>query len=209
MIRAGAPEKVAIQISGHKTASRLWRDNITDTRDVKDAGKRTERYLEAKKEDQHAENLRSTSVLKPAKWCPGRDLNPHSACAKKDFKSFASADFATRASVSKPGFSPHAPSASASLPALSLHHKAWSLKNAAAVSIPSGSRRTPGAARQRRSHALLEENPWRRRTPRIKIFEGDGVTHESYLSNQRWRLASHASGTGSAHAKTWTRRSSH
>ncbi len=33
----------------------------------------------------------------PAKWCPGRDLNPHSACAKKDFKSFASADFATRA----------------------------------------------------------------------------------------------------------------
>jgi hypothetical protein len=30
-------------------------------------------------------------------WCPGRDLNPHSACAKKDFKSFASADFATRA----------------------------------------------------------------------------------------------------------------
>jgi hypothetical protein len=31
-------------------------------------------------------------------WCPGRDLNPHSACAKKDFKSFASADFATRAS---------------------------------------------------------------------------------------------------------------
>lgn len=32
-----------------------------------------------------------------ADWCPGRDLNPHSACAKKDFKSFASADFATRA----------------------------------------------------------------------------------------------------------------
>ena len=32
-----------------------------------------------------------------ANWCPGRDLNPHSACAKKDFKSFASADFATRA----------------------------------------------------------------------------------------------------------------
>jgi hypothetical protein len=30
-------------------------------------------------------------------WCPGRDLNPHSACAKKDFKSFASANFATRA----------------------------------------------------------------------------------------------------------------
>jgi hypothetical protein len=55
MIRAGVPEKVAMQISGHKTASMLWRYNITDTRDVKDAGKRTERYLEAKKEDQYAD----------------------------------------------------------------------------------------------------------------------------------------------------------
>ena len=42
-------------------------------------------------------NLHSTLVLHACKWCPGRDLNPHSACAKKDFKSFASADFATRA----------------------------------------------------------------------------------------------------------------
>jgi hypothetical protein len=30
-------------------------------------------------------------------WCPGWDLNPHSRCRKKDFKSFASADSATRA----------------------------------------------------------------------------------------------------------------
>gem|GEM_PF-3788735 len=42
-------------------------------------------------------NMHSTLVLNARKWCPGRDLNPHSACAKKDFKSFASADFATRA----------------------------------------------------------------------------------------------------------------
>ena len=34
-----------------------------------------------------------------AKWCPGWDLNPHSPCGKKDFKSFASADFATRALI--------------------------------------------------------------------------------------------------------------
>jgi hypothetical protein len=33
-------------------------------------------------------------------WCPGRDLNPHFPCEKKDFKSFASADFATRAARS-------------------------------------------------------------------------------------------------------------
>ena len=54
MIRAGVPEKVAMQISGHKTASMLWRYNITDTRDIKDAGKRTERYLEAQRGQQHA-----------------------------------------------------------------------------------------------------------------------------------------------------------
>jgi hypothetical protein len=33
----------------------LWRYNITDTRDIQEAGKRTERYLEAQKGLQHAE----------------------------------------------------------------------------------------------------------------------------------------------------------
>lgn len=55
MIRAGVPEKIAMQISGHKTASMLWRYNITDTRDIKDAGKRTERYLEAQRGKEHAQ----------------------------------------------------------------------------------------------------------------------------------------------------------
>jgi hypothetical protein len=32
-------------------------------------------------------NLRSTLVPRRVRWCPGRDLNPHSAYAKKDFKS--------------------------------------------------------------------------------------------------------------------------
>ena len=30
-------------------------------------------------------------------WCPGRDLNPHSPYGETDFKSVASAGFATRA----------------------------------------------------------------------------------------------------------------
>ncbi len=30
-------------------------------------------------------------------WCPGRDLNPHDPFESTDFKSVASADFATRA----------------------------------------------------------------------------------------------------------------
>ena len=55
MIRAGVPEEVAMQISGHKTASMLWRYNITDARDIQEAGKPTERYLEAQKGLQHAE----------------------------------------------------------------------------------------------------------------------------------------------------------
>src|SRR6476469_4193549 len=42
-------------------------------------------------------HLRTLFLLVSLGWCPGRDLNPHSACAKKDFKSFASANFATRA----------------------------------------------------------------------------------------------------------------
>jgi integrase len=49
MIRAGVPEKVAMEVSGHKTASMLWRYNIVDARDIKEAGCRTERYLREQK----------------------------------------------------------------------------------------------------------------------------------------------------------------
>ena len=45
MIRAGVSDKVAMQISGHRTPAMLWRYDITDTRDVVEAGKRTEKYL--------------------------------------------------------------------------------------------------------------------------------------------------------------------
>jgi len=43
-------KEVAMQISGHKTASMLWRYNITDARDIKEAGKRMEKYLKKQKE---------------------------------------------------------------------------------------------------------------------------------------------------------------
>jgi integrase len=70
MIRAGVPERVAMQISGHKTASMLWRYNITDARDIKDAGKRTGRYLDELKRD------KPTGHFEPMarKWCPGAGL---------------------------------------------------------------------------------------------------------------------------------------
>lgn len=50
MIRAGVPEKIAMEISGHKTPSMLWRYNIVDARDIKEAGRRTEKYLQLQKD---------------------------------------------------------------------------------------------------------------------------------------------------------------
>jgi integrase len=50
MIRAGVPEKIAMEVSGHKTASMLWRYNIVDARDIKEAGRRTEKYLREQNE---------------------------------------------------------------------------------------------------------------------------------------------------------------
>ena len=44
-----------MQISGHKTNSMLWRYNITNERDIRDAGERTEAYLKAQREEQHAQ----------------------------------------------------------------------------------------------------------------------------------------------------------
>jgi integrase len=86
LIRAGVPEKIAMQISGHKTVSMLWRYNITDARDIK---KRRESVWSGTSRHKTGHNmqdyLRSTFMLSPAKWCPGRDLNPHSPCGEKDF----------------------------------------------------------------------------------------------------------------------------
>ncbi len=56
-----------------------------------------ERFLEARSTTTCTPHLRTMFLLVSRKWCPGRDLNPHSPCGEKDFKSFASADFATRA----------------------------------------------------------------------------------------------------------------
>lgn len=60
MIRAGVPEKVAREISGHRSSSMLDRYNIVSGRDIAVAGARTERYLEEQAAKQnHGKNMGS------------------------------------------------------------------------------------------------------------------------------------------------------
>ncbi len=57
MVRAGVSQNVAMQISGHKTASVFRRYDIVDAEDLRDAMKKRDAYLSALPAERKVANI--------------------------------------------------------------------------------------------------------------------------------------------------------
>jgi len=121
--KLGIAESVCMKVTGHKPPSIFKRYDITDEADMIEVAARLdkkrrlnnspvlpssfrvlyERVISAPKDATAHRKLKVAVLpnwcpLNGLDWCPGRESNPHGPFGPRDFKSRASANFATRAS---------------------------------------------------------------------------------------------------------------
>ena len=72
LVRAGVPERVAMDASGHKTRAVFDRYNIVNERDLRDAAERLSRYLSA--EFGHSSGMGRISKVNPAQEKPANSF---------------------------------------------------------------------------------------------------------------------------------------
>jgi hypothetical protein len=97
---ARVPRQVAMRLVGHRTESIYRRYAIVSESDTHEAGASLDTLASTTKSGQSRNSAAGgdadyQEIL--IKWCRGRGSNPHVPCGTQDFKSCASASFATPA----------------------------------------------------------------------------------------------------------------